>query len=144
LACAIDAVQGCDGGNQRWYMTDKGQATITAGSPAATNADGRVTAVGGVQPASTGGLMTWFQVATHASLDLPSVANAACSAENSESISGAALGDSCSVAAGTALEAGGFFRCAVTASGTVKWQFCNLGGGAIDRARDTYTIRVIR
>ncbi len=47
-SCAIDAVQGCDGGNQRWYMTDKGQATITAGSPAATNADGRMVAAGPV------------------------------------------------------------------------------------------------
>ena len=143
-SCTIDGTQGCDGQDQRWYMTDKGQAIITAGSPPATNADGRVTAVGGVQPASTGGLMTWFQVAKHASLDLASVANGACSAENSESISGAALGDSCSVAAGTALEGGGFFRCAVTAASTVKWSFCNLSGSAIDRASDTYTIRVIR
>jgi hypothetical protein len=141
---SITSGQGCDGNDQRWYVNDKAQATITAGSPPATNADGRVTAVGGVQPASTGGLMTWFQVATHASLDLASVANGACSAENSESISGAALGDSCSVAAGTTLEPGGFFRCAVTASGTGKWQFCNLSGGAIDRPTDTYTIRVIR
>ena len=47
-SCAIDAVQGCDGGNQRWYMTDKGQATLTAGSPAATNADGRMVAAGPV------------------------------------------------------------------------------------------------
>jgi hypothetical protein len=140
----LDVGQGCAGSDQRWYMTDKGQATITAGSPPTTNADGRVTAAGGVQPASTGGLMTWFQVAKHASLDLDSVANGACSAENSESIPGAALGDSCSVAAGTALEAGGFLRCAVTAPGTVKWQFCNLSGGAINRTSDTYTIRVIR
>jgi hypothetical protein len=27
---------------------------------------------------------------------------------------------------------------------TVKWSFCNLSGSAIDRASDTYTIRVIR
>ena len=144
LNCVQDNVQGCDTGQQRYYMTDKGQAIITAGAPPATNADGRVTAVGGVQPANTGGLLTWFQVARHASLDLASVANAACSSETSETVTGAALGDSCSVAAATALEAGAFFRCAVTAANTVKWAFCNLSGSAIDRTSDTYTIRVIR
>ena len=141
---SVNAAQGCDGGLRTWYMQDKGQAVITAGLPRPTNADGRVTAAGGVQPASTGGLMTWFQTATHAALNLASVANATCSPETTETITGAALGDSCSVAAATALEAGGFFRCAITAANTVKWAFCNLSGSAIDRASDTYTIRVIR
>lgn len=99
---------------------------------------------GGVQPAATGDSITWFKKATHATLDLASVADKACSAEQTETISGVALGDSCSVSSATALEAGGFARCAATATDTVKWQLCNLSGGAIDRASDTYTIRVTR
>jgi len=111
---------------------------------ASVDATGKGTFSGGVQPARTGGTITWFQKAIHGSLDLPSVAAAACTAEITEGITGAALGDSCSVASGTAVEAGGFFRCAVTTTNEVKWQFCNLSGGNIDRASDTYTIRVIR
>lgn len=91
-----------------------------------------------------GAAIAWFQKATHASLDLASVNTGACTAAQTETISSAALGDSCNVSAGTALEDGGFFRCAVTAANTAKWQFCNLSGGAIDRASDTYTIRVLR
>lgn len=45
--CAIDAVQGCDGTDQRWYMTDKGQAIITAGAPTTTTADGRINIAAG-------------------------------------------------------------------------------------------------
>lgn len=103
-----------------------------------------VIATGGIQPAATGAMITWFQKATHASLDLASVASGACTAETTETISTAAFGDHCSVDAGTALEAGGFFACKVTASNTVKWQFCQLSGSPIDRASDTYTIRVTR
>lgn len=105
---------------------------------------GKLTASSGVAPSSTADAITWFKKATHASLDLASVATAACTAEQTETITGAALGDDCRVSAGTALEAGGFFRCAVTATDTAKWQLCNLSGGAIDRASDTYTIRVTR
>ena len=99
---------------------------------------------GGVQFASTGGAVTWFQTATHAAVDLASVATAACTAQTTETITGAALGDTCLVASGIAAQAGGFYVCNVTAADTVKWQFCNLSGGAIDRASDTYTIKVIR
>ena len=148
LPVITDHPQGCFGGNtgvQAIYFYDVGQAPITAGSPPSANtADGRAILPGGVQPAATGGLITWFQTAIHAALDLGSVANAACSSETTETITGAALGDSCSVATGSALEAGGSFRCAVTAADTVKWQLCNLSGSAIDRASDTYTIRVVR
>ena len=44
-ACAIDAVQGCDSATN-YYMTDKGQAIITAGAPPVTTADGRIVTAG--------------------------------------------------------------------------------------------------
>jgi hypothetical protein len=117
----------------------KNRAIFTAGS-AISEFDG------GVQPASTGTAITWFQKATHASLDLASVASGACSAETSETITGTLAGDSCRVDAGTpaAGDAGSWYACRVSAADTVKWSLCNLSGGAIDRASDTYTIRVIR
>lgn len=44
--CNINTTQGCDGSTQLYYAQDKGQAIVTAGSPPATNADGRITSVG--------------------------------------------------------------------------------------------------
>jgi hypothetical protein len=32
----------------------------------------------------------------------------------------------------------------VTAADTTKWQFCNLSGGAVDRASDNYTLYVVK
>jgi hypothetical protein len=88
--------------------------------------------------------LSFFTKATHATLDLASVASGACSAQNTETITGVALGDSCTVAASTELEDGAWFRCAATATNTVKWSLCNLSGVAVDRASDTYTIRDLR
>lgn len=131
------------GGEGDIYFFDTGFTGDNSAAPPFT-ADGRIVAAGGLAPSTSAGLITYYKIITHAALDLLSVASGACTAEQSETISGAAFGDHCSVEAGTALEAGGFFACKVTAANTVKWQFCNLSGGAIDRASDTYTIRLIR
>lgn len=125
-------------------VATRGSETVSTYVDLDTNPGGTNIFNQGIQPAATGGPVTWFQKATHASLDLASVATNVCSAEQTETITGSALGDACLVSSGTALEAGGLFRCAVTAANTVKWQFCNETALAIDRASDTYTIRVIR
>lgn len=88
--------------------------------------------------------VAFYKIVTHASLDLASVNTAACTAETTETVTGAVFGDHCDVDSSSTLEAGGFFVCKVTATDTVKWQFCNLSGGAIDRASATYTVRTIR
>lgn len=115
---------------------------ITQFGDGGQNANGTAAASGFIP--GGGDAITWFKKATHSSLDLVSVATGACTAETTEAITGALLGDRCSVDASTALEAGGFFVCKVTATDTAKWQLCNLSGGAIDRASDTYTVRDIR
>jgi hypothetical protein len=73
------------------------------------------------------------------------VATAACTADSADvTVTGARLGDAVSVTAATALEAGGFLIGRVTSSNTTRFQFCNLSGGNIDRASDTYTVRVAK
>jgi hypothetical protein len=79
-----------------------------------------------------------------AAVDLASVATGACTAERTVAVTGAAFGDAVNVTAGTALEAGTLLTGKVTSSGNTKWQFCNLSGGAVDRASDTYTVKVIK
>lgn len=125
-----------------------GDITLTPGAggtgASANGADGNVIIGRGGLKFQASGTITAYYLATHASLDLASVANGACSSQTTETITGAALGDSCIVSSGIAAEAGGFYVCNVTAANTINWQFCNMSGGAIDRASDTYTIRVIR
>lgn len=76
-------------------------------------------------------------------VDLGSVATGACTAERTVAVTNAAFTNSVVMGAGTALEAGTFLVGKVSSAGNTKWQFCNLSGGAVDRASDTYTIRVI-
>lgn len=92
-------------------------------------------------PDITGNVSVYLS-ASDAAVDLASVASAACTSERTVAVTGAAFGDAVDVMAGTALEAGGFLTGKVTSSGNIKWQLCNLSGGAIDRASDTYSIRV--
>jgi hypothetical protein len=83
------------------------------------------------------------EISGNTTVDLASVATAACSADSSAvTVTGARVGDAAIVTAATALEAGGFLIGRVTANDAAKFQFCNLSGGNIDRASDTYTIRV--
>jgi hypothetical protein len=89
----------------------------------------------------TGSISTYLS-ASDAAVDLASVASAACTSERTVAVTGAAFGDAVDVMAATALEAGSFLTGKVSSSGNIKWQFCNLSGGAIDRASDTYSIRV--
>jgi hypothetical protein len=80
-----------------------------------------------------------------ATVDLASVATAACTADSSNvTVTGAVLGDRVSVSSNTALEAGGFLIGRVTATDTARFQLCNLSGIAIDRASDTYNVKVTR
>jgi hypothetical protein len=80
-----------------------------------------------------------------ATVDLASVATAACSADSSDvTVTGAALNDAVIVTPATALQAGGFLVGRVTAANTARFQFCNLSGAGIDRASDTYTLRIVR
>lgn len=77
-------------------------------------------------------------------VDIASVANAACSTTYTQAVTGALMGDSCLASAGIALESGTILSCRVTSADTVTFQLCNLSGVAVDRANDTYTFRVIR
>lgn len=80
-----------------------------------------------------------------ATVDLASVATAACTADSSDvTLTGAAVGDPVRVTAATALPAGVWLIGRVTASNTGRFQLCNLSGGAVDRASDTYTISVVK
>jgi hypothetical protein len=83
---------------------------------------------------------TFRKSATDAAVDLASVASGACTAARSVTIAGSALGGTCLGSAATALQDGTFIRCAVTATDTVKWQLCNLSGGAVDRSSDDYKL----
>jgi hypothetical protein len=75
--------------------------------------------------------------------DLASVANGACSPDSGAiTVTGARAGDEIHVTAATVLETGGYLIGRVTANNAAKYQFCNQSGGAIDRASDTYTLRV--
>jgi len=87
-----------------------------------------------------------LQVATgSATVDLASVASAACTADSSDvTLTGAAVGDPVRVTAATALPAGVWLIGRVTATNTGRFQLCNLSGGAVDRASDTYTISVVK
>jgi len=95
---------------------------------------------GGMTVCSGCTAQTFRKSATDAAVDLASVASAACTSARSVTITGATLGGTCEGAAATALQDGTFIRCAVTATDTVKWQLCNLSGGAVDRASDDYTL----
>jgi hypothetical protein len=80
-----------------------------------------------------------------ATVDLASVASSACTADSADvTLTGAAVGDPVRVTAATALPAGVFLVGRVTATNTGRFQLCNLSGGAVDRASDTYTISVIK
>jgi hypothetical protein len=89
------------------------------------------------------------EISATAVLDIGSVVTATCSGNTGASgdsadvtVTGAAVGDSVIVTAATALEAGAFLIGRVTAANTARFQLCNLSGAAVDRASDTYTIRV--
>jgi hypothetical protein len=71
-------------------------------------------------------------------------AGGACSPARAIILAGAELGQSCSVAASTALEDGAFFRCAVTARNKARWQLCNLSGAPINRIPAAYTVHLQR
>lgn len=135
-----------------FHNSGVGVLTIPAGNGGAPSiyaegdmrSEGLATFNDGVQPAATGTAITWYQVAQHASLNLASVAAGAISAIQTETITGAALGDVCHVVSGIAMEDGGELICNVTGANTIKWYLKNNSVGAIDRASDTYTIRVQR
>lgn len=95
---------------------------------------------GGLTICATCTAQTFRKSATDAAVDLASVASGACTSARSVTITGSTLGGTCQGAAATALQDGTFIRCVVTATDTVKWQLCNLSGGAIDRASDDYTL----
>jgi hypothetical protein len=82
--------------------------------------------------------------ATDNTVDLASVGTGACTTERTVAVTGAAFGDQVHVMAGTALEAGTFLIGKVSSAGNTKWQFCNLSGGAVDRASDSYTIKLTK
>lgn len=85
---------------------------------------------------------TYLPSVNDSGVDLLSVASAACTTERTVAVTSAAFGNPVDVVAGTALEAGTWLTGKVTSAGNVKWQLCNLSGGAVDRASDTYTIIV--
>jgi hypothetical protein len=107
-------------------------------TPAATTAARTVTIN---DPLANSTLRT--EISGTATVDLASIATAACTADSADvTVTGARVGSTVNVTAATALEAGGFLIGRVTANDTARFQFCNLSGGAIDRASDTYTVRV--
>src|SRR3989344_4810511 len=93
----------------------------------------------------TGTIPMSIVVGSSGAVDFGSVANTACTADSANiTATGAVLGDRIVLSSGTALEVGSFLIGRVTAADTVRFQFCNLSGGAIDRASDTYSVQVIR
>jgi hypothetical protein len=95
-------------------------------------------------PTGTGSVVQKTASGT-ATVDLASVASGACTADSSDvTLTGAAVGDPTRVTAATALPAGVWLIGRVTASNTGRFQLCNLSGGAVDRASDTYTISIIK
>jgi len=84
-------------------------------------------------------------------LDIGSVVTATCSGNTGVSgdssdvtVTGAAVGDSVLVTSAAALPAGTFLIGRVTATNTGRFQLCNLSGSNVDRASDTYTVRVFK
>lgn len=88
--------------------------------------------------------ITWFKKATHTALDLASVASGACTAAQTETITGSALGDRCWVTPANSTGDATFFICNVTATDTAKWSYCNMSGAPVDRTSTDYYISVMR
>ncbi len=124
-------------------------ASNTTGFTAGMIPLAQVVAAGGVITGVTD-VRTWFVdpqwrlYTVESSVDLASVATGACTTERTVTVTGAALGNPVMVTAATALQAGTFLVGKVTAYNTTKWQFCNLSGGAVDRASDNYTVYVFK
>ena len=79
---------------------------------------------------------------TLATIDFPSTASGAISESTGITVTGAQIGDTVTVAAPVANTAGTFFTGYVSAADTVKVQFVNLSGGAVDPASGSYKIIV--
>lgn len=121
------------GGGYNWYMI-------------APNFE--ITGAGGLKVGcSGGGTCSTFDryFDTTSTVDFASTASGSCTASGDVTLTGVVAGDRVSVATGTnVLSAGTFLTGHVTAANTVRIQFCNLSGIAVDPANDSYRVSAMR
>ncbi len=83
-----------------------------------------------------------YYLSGSASLDFPSIANGAC-AVATFSLPGAQTGNAVAAAWPSTLESGLIGMMSVTANGTVSVRLCNLSGGSIDPANQTFGAAIV-